>query len=170
MITAGALFNYFLPLSHKSDGMKKILFVLLIVAFSSPLFSQKIMPDNYSRHDDYMLRAQRKQHAGIILLSAGGAAVVGGTILIIDGVNRNNRNLNNGDVDAGDIEIILGVGAALIGIGAMSASIPFFVGAHRCRIKAMSLSLKTETVPAYHLASFSKQQFPALAIRIPLGK
>ena len=151
--------------------MKSLIFTIVLIVFSLSLFSQRIEPNTYSRHDDYMQRSRRKQRAGIIFLSGGAALTAGGTALIIDGVNRNKRNGNGyGELNTGEVEAIVGGLITFIGVGAMCGSIPFFVGAHRSRVKAMSVSLKTESAPQLYKSSFSRQPYPALAFRIPLGK
>jgi hypothetical protein len=151
--------------------MKNPIFTVVLLVFSLSLFSQKITPNTYSRHDDYMQRSRKKQTAGIIFLSSGAALTAGGTALIIDGVNRNKRSGSGYDeLSTGEVEAVIGGLVAFIGLGAMCGSIPFFVGAHRSRVKAMSLSLKTENAPQLYKSSFSRQPYPALAFRIPLGK
>jgi len=152
--------------------MKRLTIIMLLTAFSAPLFSQVITPNNnYSRHDDYMQRSRRKQRAGIIFLSAGAVVTAGGTALIIDGINRNKRSgSGNDELSSGEVEAVLGAVAVVVGVGAMCGSIPFFVGAHRSRVKAMSFSLKTENAPSLYKFSYSRQLYPALAIRIPIGR
>ena len=120
-----------------------------------------------------MQRGNRKERAGIILLCSGAAVTAGGTILIIDGVHRNNRNGDyngNGELNAGEAEVVLGALVTVLGVGSMSASIPFFVGAHRSRKKAMAISLKTENASLLYKTAFSRQVYPALTFHIPLGK
>ena len=153
--------------------MKNAIAAAFALALSIPLFSQRNTPNTYSRHDDYMQRSNRKERAGIILLSSGAAVTAGGTILIIDGVNRNNRNGDyngNGELNAGEAEVVLGALVTVLGVASMSASIPFFVGAHRSRKKAMDISLKTENAPLLYKTAFARQMYPALAFHIPLGK
>jgi hypothetical protein len=153
--------------------MKNVMVAVLILFFSLPLFSQRYTPGTYSRYDDYMHRSRRKETAGIILLSTGAAVTAGGTILIIDGVNRNNRSdgyNGNGDLNTGEAEIVLGALVTVMGVASMSTSIPFFVGAHRSRMKAMTIALKTENTPALYNAPFSGQRYPALSFHIPLGR
>ena len=153
--------------------MKNLLAAAFMLAYSIPLFSQSITPNTYSRHDDFMQKSNRKERAGIILLSSGAAVTAGGTILIIDGVKRNNRNGDyngNGELNAGEAEVVLGALVTVLGVASMCASIPFFVGAHRSRVKAMSLSLKTENIPGLYKTAFLGQVFPALAFHLSLGK
>ncbi|GAC1450824.1 MAG: hypothetical protein NVSMB7_13240 [Chitinophagaceae bacterium] len=152
--------------------MKNVMATVFVLAFSLSLFSQSITPNTYSRHDDYMLKSKRKERAGIILLSAGGVVTAGGTFLIIDGLNRNKRDTNygNSELNAGNAEVVVGVLGTIIGIASMSASIPFFVGAHRTRKKAMAILLNTEHAPLVYTPAFSRQMYPALAFQIPLGK
>jgi len=162
-----------LPLGGKTSNMKNIMVAAFILIFSLPLFSQEITPNAYSRHDDYMERSKRKERAGIILLSSGAAVTAGGAILIIDGVHRNNRSGDyngNGELNAGEAEVVLGALVTILGVASMSASIPFFVGAHRSKMKAMAISIKTESTPSLYKTAFTRQMYPALAFHIPLGK
>lgn len=153
--------------------MKNVMVTACLLAFSLPLFSQQLTPNTYSHHDDFMERSKRKERAGIILLSSGATVTAGGTILIVDGVHRNNRAgdySSNGELNTGEAEIVLGALVTVLGVASMSASIPFFVGAHRSRMKAMAISLKQESVPSIYKTMFPGQIYPALALHIPLGK
>ncbi len=150
--------------------MKNLLATALILSFSLPLFSQRITPRPYSRYDDYLLKSRRKQRAGIILLTAGAVVTAGSTILVIDGIHRNKTDYNDGDLSTGDVEILVGIVGGAIGVASMSTSIPFFVGAHRSRVKALNISLKSERAPLLYKTSLSAQSYPALAFQIPLGK
>jgi hypothetical protein len=152
----------------KPTSMKSIIAALLLMALSLPLFSQQTVS---SRREEYLLKSQRKQRAGIILLSAGAAVTAGGTLLIIDGVNRNQRtDYGNNELNGGDAEIVIGVLATVIGMGSMGASIPFFVGAHRSRKKALGISFKSETAPFYCKAAARRQAIPVLSFRLALGR
>jgi hypothetical protein len=153
--------------------MKNIMAAAFMLTFSLPLFCQSITPNTYSRHDDYMQKSNRKKRAGVILLSSGAVVTAGGAILIIDGVHRNNRNgdsYGNGELNAGEAEVVLGALVTVLGVASMSASIPFFAGAHRSRKKAMSISLKTENAPLLYKYAFARQSYPVLSFHVPLGK
>ena len=152
--------------------MKTLIFIALLTGLSLSVFSQRITPNkNNSRYDEYMEKSRRKKTAGIIFLSSGAALTAGGTALIIDGINRNERSGSGTDeLSSGEVEAVVGVLVTIVGVGAMCGSIPFFVGAHRSRAKAMSLSLKTETLPQLYKSSFSRLPYPALSVRIPIGR
>ncbi|MEO6313589.1 MAG: hypothetical protein ABIU63_04470 [Chitinophagaceae bacterium] len=152
--------------------MKHSIFLLSVLAFSLSLCCQQRPRATYSRYDDYMQRSRRKQKAGIIFLTTGAAVAAGGTILLVTGINRNNSNNNTvyDELSAGEVQAVAGGLITVVGIGAMCGSIPFFVGAHRSRAKAMSVFLKTEKAPLLFKSSFSSQLYPALAIGIPLGR
>ncbi|MEP6747939.1 MAG: hypothetical protein ABJB86_09450 [Bacteroidota bacterium] len=152
--------------------MKNIMVAAFILTFSSSLFSQQLTPDTYSHHDDFMLKSRRKERAGIILLSCGATVTIGGTLLIIDGANRNHSNGSyvGGELNGAEAEIIVGALVAAMGVVSMSASIPFFVGAHNSRRKALSMLLKTEKMMLPFKTALFSQQYPAMAIHIPLGK
>jgi hypothetical protein len=150
--------------------MKNITASIFILLFSLPLFGQSYKPNNYSRKDEYLQKSIRKQRAGIIFLSSGALATAGGVVLIVDGVRRNNYYEGNGELNGGGVETVFGALVTVIGVGFMCGSIPFFVGAHRSRMTALGVSLKTQTAPLLYKASFAKQQYPALAFHISLGK
>ncbi len=152
--------------------MKSLVITILLFVIADAVFSQVITPNNnYSRRDEYLQKSRRKQKAGIAFLSVGGGLAVGGTALIIDGINRNKRSgSGNAELSSGEVEAVIGVFVTAIGVGFMCGSIPFFVGAHRSRARALSLAVKTENAPAYRQSSYYKQLYPALALQIPLGR
>lgn len=155
--------------------MKNAIILFCMIIFSASVFSQRINQNqNQYRYDKLMRSAKRKQTAGIIFLSGGAVVAGGGILLVTDGVRKHN-NYNNGyygyDYGTdGEVEEIAGVLATIIGVGFMAGSIPFFVGAHRSRSKAMSLSFKSESAPLLFKTALSRQMYPALALHIPIGR
>ena len=161
--------------------MKNLIAALFILFFSSTLFSQMNTPNSshrpryQSRKDEYMAKSIRKERAGIIFLSTGAVAAAGGILIIADGSRKSNNynNYNNNNYygnDDGTLEIVGGAALTVVGVGLMCGSIPFFIGSHRSRMKAMALSLKTESATLAYKTAFSKQFYPALSLRIPLGR
>ncbi len=147
--------------------MKNGFVLFLAVLFSLPLLSQRNTSDKQYYYDKYMRSSHRKQTAGIIFLSSGAAVAAGGIVLIVDGTRRgNNQYYSDGD----GLEQALGIVTTVIGVGFMGGSIPFFIGAHRSREKAMSFSFKAENTPHFYKSAFAAQKFPALALHIPLGR
>ncbi len=161
--------------------MKNLIAASFFLFFSLSLFSQMNTPNSsyrgryQSRKDEYMAKSIRKQRAGVIFLSIGAVATAGGIIVITDGSRKyhdynQNGNYYNGTYNDGSLEIVAGAALTVVGVGLMCGSIPFFVGAHRSRMKAMALSLKTERATLVYKTAFSRQSFPALSLSIPLGR
>ncbi|MFT3931979.1 MAG: hypothetical protein QM726_00065 [Chitinophagaceae bacterium] len=152
--------------------MKKIVVLscLLLIALTS--FCQQNSVN--ARYEKLMRKSHQKQTAGFIFLGAGAAVAGGGIYMIIDGNRRHNNYINNGGygdyLSDGNGEMIVGVFTTILGTGAMCGSIPFFVGAHRAKQRAMSLSLKSERSSFLYKTSVSNQYYPALALHIPLGR
>ena len=149
--------------------MKSAAILSCMLIFSLSVFSQQLTPD--IRYERLMKKSRHKQTGGIIFLSVGAAVTAGGILMIADGVHRHSNN-NNYDIgfSDGEAEQIAGVLVTGLGIGSMCTSIPFFVGAHRARKKAMAISLKKEGVSLLYKSGFSTHFYPALAVRIPLGR
>ncbi|MEP7279400.1 MAG: hypothetical protein ABI813_12200 [Bacteroidota bacterium] len=152
--------------------MKNAVMAVCMLALSLSLFSQKTAPNSDLRYNDYIQKSKRQKRAGVILMSSGALVTTGGTLIILDAVNRNKRSgerNGSGELNVGDAEMVLGALATLVGIAAMSASIPFLVGARRSRKKALAISFKTETVPLLFKMSPAGSQYPALVCRLSIG-
>ena len=148
--------------------MKNGFVLFLAVLFSLPLLSQRNTSDKQYYYDKYMRSSHRKLTAGIVFLSSGAAVAAGGIALIADAGKRNNQY--SGPSEGAGLEEVLGAITIGIGAGFMGGSIPFFIGAHRSREKAMSFSFKAENAPSLYKSAFALQKFPALALHIPLGR
>src|SRR4051812_27470145 len=102
--------------------MKNAMVILVLLAFSLPIFAQERTRNAHLRQEDYLIKSRRKERAGIILLSAGGLVTAGSTLLIIDGVHRNERDgYGNYELNSGNAEIIVGFLGGVMGVAAMSA-------------------------------------------------
>jgi hypothetical protein len=105
-----------------------------------------------------MSKSRDKRTAAFIFLGGGAAVTAGGLLLF-------NSGLNNGDGKS-----VLGFFMTGVGIGSMGVSIPFFIGAHKARKRAMSMSMKKENTSLLYKSGFSRQFYPALVLQIPLGR
>ena len=150
--------------------MKKGYILLLLTVLSNALFSQVLT--NSGRYDKLMKSSARRQTGGIIFLAGGAALAGGGLLLIKDGVNQQDSydNTNGIGLSKGENEQVLGVILTGVGIGCMGTSIPFFIGAHKARRKAMRISLKTENASLLYKTNLLRRSYTALAFSIPLGR
>ncbi len=145
--------------------MKKISVLIMTLILGITVFSQT--------KDQYLANSRKKKTAAIIFLSAGAAFTVGGTILLVDGVNKHHHNdVYYGNIyeDEGTSEAVVGAVGMVVGIAGMTASIPFFIGSHRSKQKAMAVTLKSETMPLVYKTVLSSRLYPALSLKINLGR
>lgn len=136
--------------------MKKTLVPVCLIMISMQVFSQHFVSKN--RYERLMSKSREKKTAAFILLGGGAAFTAGGALLF-------NNGLANGDGKS-----VLGFFMTGVGIGSMCTSIPFFIGAHKARKRAMSMSMKTENTSLLYKNAFSGQFYPALVLQIPLGR
>ena len=102
--------------------MKKIFVLMTFIIFSANVFSQVTK-------NDYLQKSKSKKTTGIVLLSVGGAAIIGG--IIANGSKGENSSFEQDFT-----------GGALIagGIASSLASIPFFISSGKFKKKAASLA------------------------------
>ncbi|HTL06819.1 MAG TPA: hypothetical protein VL307_01135 [Chitinophagaceae bacterium] len=150
----------------------KLFVTLLLISFSLSAFSQAMRSrEQYSKYEDYMNRSRRKKNAGIVFLSVGSGLAIGGAALIVDGVHKDRQyNGYYSDLSDGEVEAVVGALVSVVGVGFMCGSIPFFVGAHRSKVKALSFALKTERLPKLYSTALAGRQYPAISLQIPLGR
>ena len=150
----------------------KFFVTLIFLSTSLSLFSQVMRSrEQYSKYEDYMNRSRRKKKAGIVFLSVGGALTIGGAALLIDGIHKdNNTGYASSDITDGEVEAVVGALVSVVGVGFMCGSIPFFVGSHRSKVKALSFALKTERLPKLYTPALAGRVYPALSFQIPLGR
>ena len=149
----------------------KFLVTLIFLSSSLSLFSQVMRSrEQYSKYEDYMNRSRRKKKAGIVFLSVGGALTIGGAALLIDGLHKDNNGYASSDITDGEVEAVVGALVSVVGVGFMCGSIPFFVGSHRSKVKALSFALKTERLPKLYTSALAGRVYPALSFKIPLGR
>ncbi len=135
--------------------MRKALVLLYMVIMSLQIFAQHFT--SKSRYGRLMSKSREKRTAAFIFLGGGAAVTTGGVLLFNSGLeNREGKS-------------VLGFFLTGIGIGSMCTSIPFFVGAHKNRKSAMSMSMKTENTSLLYKNGFSRHFYPALLLQIPLG-
>lgn len=136
--------------------MKNVLVFVVMTLISIQIFAQHFT--SKSRYDRMMSKSRERRTTAFILLDGGAVVTAGGALLF-------NSGLSNGDGKSVLVFFLTGVG-----IGSMSASIPFFAGAHRARKKAISMSIKTESTSLLYKSGFSRQFYPALTVQIPFSR
>lgn len=145
--------------------MKKIIVLVMTLLVGVAVFSQT--------KEQYLEKSRKKKTAAIIFLSAGAAFTVGGTILLVDGVNRHHHSddyYGNIYGDEGTSEAVVGALGMVVGIAGMSTSIPFFIGAHKSKQKALAITFKSETMPLAYKTALTSRLYPALSFKINLGR
>ena len=151
--------------------MKNGLILALLLIFTSSLSAQLVAKTRYER---LMESSHRRQTAGFIFLGGGAGMTAAGLYLYADGTRKNRNEVSTASgltgLSTGETEQVLGVVLTGLGVGSMCTSIPFFIGAHQKRKKALSLSLKTESAASLYKLNLYNQLYPALAMKISLGK
>jgi hypothetical protein len=136
--------------------MKKALVLVCMVMLSLQIFAQHFK--SMSRSERMMSKSRERRTSGYIFLGAGAATFGTGLWLFDSGLKTNEGSS------------VAGFFMVAASICSMSASIPFFISAHNTRKKALLMSMKTENTSLLHKNGFSRQYYPALVLRIPLGR
>lgn len=108
--------------------MKKIFVLIAFIVFSANVFSQL-------SKNDYLQKSKSKKTTGIVLLSVGGAAIIGGVV----------ANGSRGENSSFEQDF---TGGALIagGIASSLASIPFFISAGKFKKKAAAVVINNKSI------------------------
>lgn len=130
--------------------MKKIFVFITFIVFSANVFSQE-------SKNEYLQKSKNKKTTGIVLLSVGGAAIIGG---IIANSTKDENSSFRRDMTGG--VFITG------GIASSIASIPFFISAGKYKKRAAALVFNNNKIfiPKYNqeVANFQ----PTLSLKIQL--
>ena len=117
-----------------------------------------------------MQKSQKRTTAAWIFLGSGVALTVGGTALLVNGINEDNDDYNNYTEDRHAGKIIGGIALMFGGVALMGTSIPFFIMSHRYKKKAMNLAFKAEKIQMPRMGKINNQYYPALTLRVNLGQ
>ena len=140
--------------------MKKLLWILVMLAMSNASWGQLLAGDIRIRQTDY-LEKSRNQKTGAWILLGGGAAL---TVIGIVSFKRNFEVM--GDSESGLGEAIL----TGVGVGAMAGSIPLFISSAKNKRRAMDVKAGVKMESGYELVKdrIGTRPFPALSVRIGL--
>ena len=140
--------------------MKKMIAFSLLLIASVASFGQQTNETTQLSKQDYLQKSKHQKTAAWLLLG-------GGTVLVTIGglINAHevydpysfDRNYSN-----------KGTPLTIAGTLAIAGSIPLFIVAAKNKKKAMSLSLKNETVPQFYKQSIVSLPLPSLNIKIGL--
>ena len=134
--------------------MKTLVLLLISLTTLHKTYAQQQPETGSSIRTDYLAKSRTNRTAGFIFLGGGAAMTVGGII----------GTENSESLDFGPATV------ALVGIGAMLASIPFFIIASSQSAKAARLSGGIKLEKKINLVTGTKNfaNYPALVFRFSL--
>lgn len=140
--------------------MKKLAWILVMLAISNASWGQMIAQNTRIEQPDY-LQKSRNQKTGAWILLGGGAAL---TVVGIVAFDRNFEVLSDNESGLGEA-ILTGVG-----ICSMAGSIPLFVSAAKNKKKAMQVKagLKLENRFSLQQDLVGYRPYPALSLTFKL--
>lgn len=129
-----------------------LLFSFLLIIIES--FSQSIA-DTSKTKDHYIKRSKHQKITACILLGSGAALLTTGYIIGQESIKKNGNFLN-----------FDGLGYELLGILSVCSSIPFFLGAHKNKLKAASITLGNHKLLMQNRNTFIVAQQAAISLKI----
>jgi hypothetical protein len=138
--------------------MKKILFNVVFASLTAVTFSQQISSSATIDKTDYLQKSKHQKTTAWILLG-GGAVLIGGSLISAISEVAKSKYFFDANTTGSTILFFTGIAAA-------GSSIPFFISSGRNKGRAMSLSLKEETIPAVTGRSFVNRSYPAASVKI----
>jgi hypothetical protein len=119
----------------------------------------------HSQDRDFLLQKAKKQKkAGVIMLSAGGATALVGTILVF--ANADKELVNVFTEDKNDAGFVIGTMMLLTGSASVIGSIPLFIASSKNYKKAdarVSLDFRNLRVPGFQQQTMIT--YPALSVK-----
>jgi uncharacterized membrane protein YidH (DUF202 family) len=147
--------------------MKKIIVFTMLLTVSAASFSQQINPSPAFTKQDYLKKSKNQKTAAWILLAGGMGMIITGTVIWSNEVNHKIENDPFGIFYA-PYTTTSGSGITAAGLIVTAASIPLFIVSAKNKRKAMSVSLRNETMPQLKNESFVNQPLPSLTLKISL--
>ena len=147
--------------------MKKLLFVILMLAIGSSAFSQPTIEPAPSVQTNYLKKSKKQKTAAWILLGGGAIVSTIGTVIASNNVVDEIGSLFDDTHDAG---YATGVSLMGVGIAAMAGSIPLFIVSGKNRRKAIAASVSIDIKRNYRAESFTVKSSacPALTLKLSL--
>ena len=138
-----------------------IIFFLLL--FSNTSFSQQTTNAAPAIQTNYLQKSKHQKTAAWLLLGGGGTFIVTGIIIPKGDITHVDPAGGKSYKNDGIKSVFTQTGAL-----AMLGSIPFFIASGKNKRKAMSLSLKNETVPQIFKQSIISLSLPSLTLKLNL--
>lgn len=142
--------------------MKKITLLSVALILLLNCFAQR----STRTYEDYMQKSRKRTTGAFIFLGTGAALTAGGAALIVSAGNEE----DSFDDDSWDGKVIGGAVMMVTGVALMASSIPFFIMSHKYKKKAMNLAFKTEKLQLPRLGRQGNQYYPALSLKINIGR
>ncbi len=133
--------------------MKKIIATLICASFVLILCAQ-----NSPHNKGFYLKKSKHQRVASYVLAGSGAAL----IIIAASVNGSH------DTTGLLWRRLIGVEAGVVGAGLVLVSVPFFISSVKNKHKAMSLSVKAESIPRLNNGSYIYRTNSSLSLAIKL--
>ena len=145
--------------------MKMIIISIIMLTASLVSSSQQTVPSAVLTKQDYLKKSRTQNTTAWFLLSGGFVLLSVSSGISAKEIGTDISNIFSGEVrkSTNTVEIL-----GYTGLASMLGSIPLFIAAHKNKMKAMSLSLKNETVPQLQKGGFVNQSVPSLTLQIKL--
>lgn len=143
--------------------MKKIFALLTLLLLFINTFGQQL-PEKKSA-DYYSQKAHKQNSLGWTLLGSGAGVFLISLVIFPEDYSIIGFNSPEVEKQANTASVV-----AIVGFASMVTSVPFFIasGVNRRKGRAATIGLKFENRLIPQRYSFSKEEFPALAIKISL--
>ncbi len=140
--------------------MKKILAMILLLAFSAACFAQEPTPAQTKTKEELLRKSKNQKTTGFIMLGAGAAAVAGGVTLMLLNIDLYGDPSESSNFEAGTILTVAG------GV-AMAGGVVFLIvsGNNKQKANAMTASFKMEKGVPPMLRDIGPTYYPALSLK-----
>ncbi|MEO7801628.1 MAG: hypothetical protein ABIR81_06500 [Ginsengibacter sp.] len=145
--------------------MKIMMVCFVLVCFTTRSFGQSAPVENY-KVNPYTIKMKHKRTAARLLLAGGITAIVIGGI--ISGENATYDYFQYPSLPTNINQRKTGDAVAYAGIGCGLVSIPFFISAHKNKVRAMSIVFTEERLTMPNSKTINSVVQPVFAIRLAL--
>ena len=142
---------------------RSIILACLFLAVGVTIGAAQSNQNTNTFQTDYLKKSKNQKKTACILLGAGGALMITGIIIPKGDITHIDPAGGKSYKNDGIKSVFTQTGAL-----AMLGSIPFFIASGKNKRKAISLSLKNETVPQIFKQSILSLPLPSLSVKINL--
>lgn len=144
--------------------MKKIIIIPMLLILSTTSFSQPA-PETPTLKTDFLKKSRTQNTTAWFLLGGGLVLQIVGAGISANETVTDFSNIFSGEErkSTNTVEIL-----GYTSLVSMLGSIPLFIAARKNKKKAMSLSLKNETMPQLHKGNIVNPSVPSLTLKISL--